>query len=80
MPRQFTIRQVPDVVAKRLERLSRERQESLNTTVVNLLTESVGYNARRQRLERYVTWNAEDVAAFNDGLRAQRVVDGELWR
>ena len=74
MPRQLTIRNVPDAVAKRLERLSRERQESLNTTVVNLLTESVGYDARRQRLERYVTWTEEDAAAFNDAVSAQRTI------
>lgn len=80
MPRQLTIRNVPDAVAKRLERLSRERQESLNTTVVQLLTESVSYDARRERLERYVTWTAEDVAEFNDALRAQRTIDDDLWR
>ena len=80
MPRQLTIRNVPDAVAKRLERLSRERQESLNTTVVNLLTDSVSYDARRERLERYVTWTTEDVAEFNGALRAQRTVDDDLWR
>lgn len=80
MPRQLTIRNVPDAVTKRLERLSRERQQSLNTTVVNLLTESVSYNARRERLERYVTWTEEDVASFNEALRLQRAVDDDLWR
>jgi hypothetical protein len=80
MPRQLTIRNVPDAVAKRLERLSRERQESLNTTVVQLLTESVSYDARRERLERYVTWTDADVAEFNDALRAQRTIDDDLWR
>lgn len=80
MPRQLTIRNVPDAVAKRLERLSQERQESLNSTVVQLLTESVSYDARRERLERYVTWTAEDVAEFNDALRAQRTIDDDLWR
>lgn len=80
MPRQLTIRNVPDAVAKRLERLSRERQESLNSTVVQLLTESVSYDARRERLQRYVTWTPEDVAQFNDALRAQRTIDDDLWR
>ena len=80
MPRQFTIRNVPDDVAQRLERMSRERAESLNSTVVHILTESVGVDARRARLERYATWSAEDVAAFDDGLRPQRVIDADLWR
>lgn len=80
MPRQLTIRNVPDAVAERLERLSRERQESLNSTVVSLLTESVSFDARRERLERYVTWTPEDVEIFNNALRAQRTIDDDLWR
>lgn len=80
MPRQLTIRNVPDDVAKRLERLSRGRDESLNTTVVNILTETVGVDARRARLDRYATWTEDDVAAFNDALAPQRVIDADLWR
>lgn len=80
MPRQFTIRNVPDDVARRLERMSRERDESLNSTVVHILTETVGVDARRVRLERYATWSADDVAAFDDDLRPQRVIDADLWR
>jgi hypothetical protein len=80
MPRQLTIRNVPDAVAKRLDRLSRERDESLNSTVVSLLTEAVSYEARRERLSRYVTWTDEDVTAFNEALRAQRTIDDDLWR
>jgi len=80
MAKQLTIRNVPDDVAKRLERLSRERDESLNTTVVHILTEVVGVDARRTRLERYVTWSADDVMAFNDALAPQRVIDAGLWR
>lgn len=80
MPRQLTIRNVPDDVARRLERMSRERDESLNTTVVHLLTEMVGVDARRARLERYSTWTAGEVVAFNDVLASQRAIDADLWR
>lgn len=80
MPRQLTIRNLPDAVATRLDRLSRERDESLNSTVVSLLTEAVSYDARRERLARYVTWTDEDVSAFNDALRAQRTIDDDIWR
>ena len=80
MPRQLTIRNVPDDVAQRLERMSRERDESLNSTVVRILTETVGVDARRARLERYATWSAEDVAAFDAALGSQRVIDADLWR
>ena len=80
MPKQITIRNLPDEVGRRLERLSRAREESLNTTVVSILTETVGVDARRARLERYATWSAEDAAAFREALDGQRVIDAQLWR
>ena len=80
MPRQLTIRNVPDDVARRLERMSRDRDESLNSTVVHILTETVGVDARRARLERYATWSAQDVADFEGALGPQRVIDADLWR
>jgi plasmid stability protein len=80
MPRQLTIRNVPDEVGKRLDRLSRARGRSLNSLVVDILTESVGVDARRARLERYATWTEEEAAAFDEALASQRVVDAELWR
>ena len=64
MPRQLTICNVPDEVGKRLDRMSRDRSESLNTTLVGILTECVGVDARKARLERYSTWNTEDAAAY----------------
>lgn len=78
--RQLSIRNVPDEVGRRLDRLSRERGESLNTVVVHILTASVGMDARRARLERYVTWTDEDAAVFDLHLAAQRIIDDRLWR
>ena len=80
MARQLTIRNVPAEVGKRLDRLSRERGKSLNTVVVGILTESVGVDARRERLERYATWTEADAAAFDEALAGQRVIDAGLWR
>ena len=37
--------------------------------------DAAGPEARRQRLQRYVTWTAEDLAELNVALRAQRVQD-----
>jgi hypothetical protein len=80
MSRQLTIRNVPAEVGKRLDRLSRERGQSLNTVVVGILTESVGVDARRARLQRFATWTDEDAAAFDQALASQRVIDADLWR
>lgn len=80
MSRQLTIRNVPDEVGRRLDRLSRDRGESLNTILIGILTESVGVDARRARLERYATWTDEDAAVFDEALAGQRAIDDELWR
>ena len=80
MPKTMTIRNVPDEVGRRLDRLGRDRGKSLNAVVVDILTDAVGVDARRARLERYATWTAEDAAAFDDALAGQRVIDAGLWR
>ena len=80
MAKQLTIRGVPDEVASRLDRLSRSRGQSVNTTVVDILAAAVDVHARRERLARYATWTEEDRREFMDGLSAQRVVDDRLWQ
>ena len=80
LPRQLTIRNVPDEVGKRLDRLSRDRGRSLNSVLLDILTKSVGVDARRARLERYATWTEEEASSFDDALASQRVVDADLWR
>ncbi len=80
MPKTLTIRNVPDEVGKRLDRLSRDGGKSLNAVVVGILTDAVGADARRARLERYATWTLEDAAAFDEALAGQRVIDADLWR
>jgi plasmid stability protein len=79
MPKQLTVRGLPDEVAKRLTKLSQERGKSVNAMIVEILKSAVDVRERRARLERYVTWTDEDLADFNDALSAQRVIDEELW-
>ena len=80
MGRQMTIRGVPEEVAGKLLRLSRERGLSLNGTVLEILSQAVGTDARRERLARYATWTPEDLAQVEDSVAAQRVIDDSLWR
>ena len=80
MAKQLTIRGVPDDVSDRLEKLSRQRGQSVNAMVNAILENAVGVNARRARLERYATWTADDLAEFEGIVRAQRSIDDELWR
>lgn len=80
MPKQLTIRGVPDEVADRLRKLSREHGSSVNQMVLEILARAVGFEERRAKFERYVTWTDEDLAAFNKVLAEQRVIDDKLWR
>ncbi len=80
MAKQLTIRGVPNEVGDRLERLSRARGQSVNATVLEILAQSFGVDARRRHLERYVGWEADDVASFQASLDAQRLIDDDAWR
>ena len=77
---QITLRNVDPELSRRLRAVSAERGESLNSTVLRLLKDAVGLDARRERLRRYVTWTAGDLSEFTDALRAQRVVDERYWQ
>lgn len=80
MASQLTIRGVPDELARRLTRLSREKGQSVNTTTLEILKSALGVDERKARLERYMTWSKSDYDEFDTELRAQRVVDPEMWQ
>ena len=80
MPRQLTIRGVPDEVGRRLKSLSRTRRQSVNALVLEILTAAVDVNSRRPGLERYATWTQECLDDFQQALADQRRIDEELWR
>ena len=77
---QITVRNVEPELSRQLRAIGAERGESLNTTVLRLLRDAVGLDARRERLRRYVGWSGDDLEEFNAALRAQRVVDERHWR
>jgi plasmid stability protein len=76
----MTIRGLSDEVAGRLLRLSQERGRSVNATVLEILDQAVGTDARRERLARYATWTADDLAQVEDAVAAQRVTGDIIWR
>ena len=77
---QITVRNVDPELSRQLRAISAERGESLNSTVLRLLRNAVGLNARRERLRRYVGWTSDELEEFSAALRAQRVVDEQHWR
>lgn len=80
MAAQLTIRGVTDELNRRLTKLGKSKGESVNTIALRILEDAVGIDARRSRLERYMTWSPADLKEFDEALRAQRVIDDDLWR
>lgn len=77
---QLTIRNVDEDLSQRLRAISAAADESLNATVLRILRDAVGVDARRKRFERYTTWTDEDLEEFNAVLREIRVVDEKQWK
>ena len=78
-PQRLTIRNVDEQLLVRLRAVGDAAGESLNSTVLRLLRDAVGIDARRERFRRYVTWTDEDAVAFDAALRAQRIVARREW-
>ena len=78
----LTIRNLPDELAKALEREKRRRGESLNQTVIDLLSQGLGVGAPRSNgLARLAgTWTEEEYRQFEDAVAPFEHVDDELWR
>jgi len=79
MPAQLTIRGVTDELNRRLTKLGKTRGQSVNTVALRILENAVGIDARRQRLDRYMTWSKADLAEFDAALKGQREIDHDLW-
>jgi plasmid stability protein len=78
-PNQITLRNPSPELAERLRAIAAARGESLNATILRLLEEAVGVDERRRRLQRYATWNDDDLREFGTVLRDQRTIDERLW-
>lgn len=78
----LTIRNVPDAVAAALEEEKRRRGESLNQTVLELLSQGLGVGTTRSNgLGRLAgTWTEEEFQEFEEAVAGFERVDDELWR
>lgn len=77
---QLTIRNVDEDLSERLRAISAQAGESLNATVLRLLRDAVGVDARRERLLRYAIWTKEESDEFDSLLREMRTVDEKMWK
>jgi plasmid stability protein len=80
--RTLTVRNVPPEVAEALEREKRRRGESLNQTVIELLTQGLGVGtARSNGLARLAgRWSEEEFQEFERAVAPFEEIDEELWR
>jgi len=80
----LTIRGVPKRLAEALEREKRRRGESLNQTVLDVLSDRLGVGdtgPRRNGLARLAgTWSADEAAAFESAIHSTEQIDDDLWR
>jgi plasmid stability protein len=80
--RTLTVRNLPREVAEALEREKRRRGESLNQTVIELLTQGLGVGTVRSNgLARLAgRWSEEEFAEFERAVAPFEEIDEELWR
>lgn len=80
----LTIRGVSKRLADELTREKHRRGQSLNQTVLDLLSNRLGVDdagPRRNGLARLSgTWSPEDARRFEHAVASTEQVDDELWR
>lgn len=78
----LTIRNVPPAVAEALEREKARRGASLNRTVIELLSQSLGVGVTRSNgLGRLAgAWTDEQGRDFEESMASFSQIDEELWR
>ena len=87
--KQLTIRGFDDELEKRLRKLAREENLSLNKAVLKLLNQAAGLNHAAKTssvpvvgsaLDGFIgVWSKQEEAAFNEAVEVFETVDGSLW-
>jgi plasmid stability protein len=82
--RHLTIREVPDDLAKALQREKRRRGKSLNQTVKELLRQSLALDAEAvpgNGLGRLAGgWSEQDLESFERATAVFERIDEDLWK
>jgi hypothetical protein len=80
----LTIRGVSKRLADALEREKQRRGQSLNQTVLDVLSDRLGVGdagPRRNGLARLSgTWSADDTRGFEQAIASTDQIDDDLWR
>ena len=78
----LTIRNVPPALAEALEREKARRGESLNRTVIELLSQGLGVGVTRSNGLAALAgvWTDADLREFEQAVAPFDQIDHELWR
>lgn len=77
----LTLRNIPSEVAEALERESERAHTPLDETVIGLLRQALGVQAKRNGLARLAgAWTTEEHERFERAIAVNEQVDEELWR
>jgi hypothetical protein len=83
---QLTLRSISAALRAALDREAEKRGQSLNKTVLALLSERLGLAEEAGPIEYEDldelagTWTKAEASRFEDALQTQRQVDAKLWR
>jgi hypothetical protein len=75
---QLSVRRVTAELSRRLNGLRLKRKQSLNQTVLDLLSEAVGLRATPWT-DRYTQGSAADARSLDRAVKDMRKVDKEDW-
>lgn len=81
---QLTLRDIPEDLEKEIRRIARERGTSINKTIRELLSESLGIDqssGKKRDLSDFAGfWDEEEAEEFDKATEVFEKVDEELWK
>lgn len=79
----MNIRQIPDYLEKRLRQVARQKNNSLNKTVIELLKKALGFMQFPQKKRNFSGlaggWSEKDVKEFTNNTKIFEKIDSEIW-
>ena len=79
----ITLRDIPDAIAKSIQRQAEITGASLNKTVIDKLSTAINSPRCREHhdLDHLIgRWTDEEAKEMTEALDAHRVIDAEMWK
>lgn len=82
----FNLRGIHPVVMSILKNEAKENEMSVNSLILNLIEQSIGFNHKVKRKQYHDldhlagTWSKEESKVFMENTKSFEEIDSELWR